>query len=49
MEKEAEISFIIVNYKSADNIKKCVSSIRKKVSVPFEIIIVNNDPSEINP
>jgi len=43
-----KLSVIIVNYKSADFLKKCVDSIYDRINsaVPFEIIIVNNDIEE---
>lgn len=41
------ISFIIVNYKSANYLEQCLNSIFKIVSsTPYEIIIVNNSPEE---
>ncbi len=43
-----KLSIIIVNYKSADFLEKCVVSIREKINKEFleEIIIVNNDQEE---
>ena len=43
-----KLSIIIVNYKSADFLKKCVALVEKKVPKNFleEIIIVNNDQEE---
>ncbi len=41
------ISFIIVNYKSANYLEKCLNSIFNIVfSTPYEVIIVNNSPEE---
>jgi GT2 family glycosyltransferase len=43
-----KLSIIIVNYKSAAFLKKCVDSIYKKINpaISFEVIIVNNDSEE---
>jgi GT2 family glycosyltransferase len=43
-----KLSIIIVSYKSANFLKKCVASIYEKINIeiPFEIIIVNNDKEE---
>ncbi|MFA6159883.1 MAG: glycosyltransferase family 2 protein [Parcubacteria group bacterium] len=43
-----KLSIIIVNYKSADFLEKCVALVREKISEEFleEIIIVNNDQEE---
>lgn len=43
-----KLSVIIVNYKSADLLKKCVSLVLEKIKENFleEIIIVNNDEKE---
>jgi hypothetical protein len=48
MEKELIISFVIVNYRSQEHLKKCIVSLREKVLFPFEIIIANNEESELN-
>jgi hypothetical protein len=41
------ISFIIVNFRQGKLLFKCIESLYDKIhSVPFEIIIVNNSPSE---
>jgi len=43
-----KLSVIIVNYKSADFLEKCVALVREKINEEFleEIIIVNNDQKE---
>jgi hypothetical protein len=48
MEKELIFSFIIVNYKNQEPLLDCIASIREKVFFPFEIIIANNELSELN-
>jgi GT2 family glycosyltransferase len=40
------ISFITVNWRSADAARRLVASVRSAVAVPHEVIIVNNDPGE---
>ena len=48
-QKKPEISFIIVNYKSADYLKKCLASIWEKTgTLSFEVIVVNNDGIPLN-
>jgi len=47
MKNYKKISIIIVNFKSQDNLRACVSSILNKLKQgSFEIIIVNNDAQE---
>ena len=48
MQNEITLSIIIVNYKSERYIEKCIVSIREKIKdLSFEIIVVNNDESDI--
>lgn len=39
-------SIIIVSYKALDYLKGCVDSIRENTTVPYELIIVDNDSGE---
>lgn len=40
------LSIIIVTYNSQEDIHRCVESIQKSTSMPYEIIIVDNDSSD---
>ena len=44
-----KLSVIIVNYKSANFLEKCINSVFEKIKneIPFEIIVVNNDSERI--
>ncbi len=48
MRDSKKLSVIIVNYRSQEQLKKCLGSIFEKIftSVDGEIIVVNNDPEE---
>ncbi|MBO6496697.1 MAG: glycosyltransferase family 2 protein [Roseivirga sp.] len=41
-----EISIIYVNYNSLNELRESISSVVKQTSIPFEILIVNNQPKE---
>ena len=43
-----EVSFVILNYKSAQYLDSCISSIEKNISLDYEIIVVNNDSLDLN-
>jgi len=48
MNENIKISFIIVNYKSADYLPGCISSLKKKIrDIDYETIIVNNNDGEL--
>jgi hypothetical protein len=48
MGSEIELSIIIVNYQSAEYLKKCAASIFDRVkNINFEVIVVNNSAEEI--
>jgi GT2 family glycosyltransferase len=40
------VSIIIINYRQKDFVTECVESLRKEIQSPYEIIIVNNSPTE---
>ena len=49
MKNRVELSIIIVNYQSADYLKKCIASIFDKTrDISFEIIVVNNSREAID-
>ena len=44
-----DLSFIILNYRSEKHLVKCLASLeRKTIGLKTEIILVNNDPEELN-
>lgn len=44
-----QLSFIVLNYKSEEYLKKCLISIMKKaIELEYEIIVVNNDEKKLN-
>ncbi|MDO8529430.1 MAG: glycosyltransferase [bacterium] len=49
MEKEKQLSFIILNFKSRDLLRDCLDSIYSNANgIDFEIIIINNDTPALN-
>jgi N-acetylglucosaminyl-diphospho-decaprenol L-rhamnosyltransferase len=49
IQKKPRLSIIIVNYKSAGHLRKCLVSLEKKITLlPFEVIVVNNSDEDIS-
>lgn len=41
-----DVSIVIVNYNAGDYLRICIESLRQHISLPFEIVVVDNDSKD---
>ncbi len=41
-----KVSFVVINYKTGEELEHCIRSVHENSSQPYEVIVINNSPTE---